>query len=527
MSVAQIAWRRVAGLLALAALTGCVDIPDPTAGVDRGGPVGDQAAPGDMRTADTDARDVAVDMARAEDAGLAPDLAPDSALRLDMAPIVDMAPVVDMAPDLAPTPDMAPPLAALRIERVGRPGEEPLLLDPVPVGGASRSQVVLDNIGEVPLTILPGVRLDPGQRGDAFAVDRLPQAVQLEPGESRVLVVVFTPVEPGPASAALLVQRRDGVSHRVGIGAVAYHDAHVVLAAGGADAQEASVSHGTYTGGAAWDARALPATLGRFVDAACGGVCRADGDPAGPSDARCIVVGEQGGDGMILTTDDGARWVEAQTDGRPPPFLGVDYGPPWYAVTTERTLWTSEDGTRWQQSEQFGQARGLPRDLAVDRDGQVFIVGAGGARWWVPARNDGLQVVAETLTRVADSPDGNFLAVGEGGRWVHVDPDGAGATATEIGVPDLTDVAVGFAPGESGWTAVSPGRVYRMRQADMWPVAAAGALERVAVGEQFALGVGGGTVYRFDPDANTYAPLATSPPWAMTIAAGRVCPDAP
>lgn len=522
-------------LLLVIGLTGCVDIPDPTATVDRGAdmPIGDRGA-ADVDPGEADTRppaDAALDMRPAFDMAPALDMAPprDGSPERDVAPIPDVAPPIDMAPDpdLMPTPDMAPPRGELRIELVERPGEEPLLLEPVPVDGASRNQVVLSNVGQVPLTILPDFRIEPGRRAQAFSIDGPREAVELEPGESRVTVLTFAPVEPGPASAGLLIQSNDRVTHRVAIGAVAYHDVHVVLGAGGADADIASVSHGTYTGGAAWDARALPATLGRFVDVACGGVCRSHLDPAGPSDAGCVAVGEQDGIGTILTTDDGQRWLEAEINGRPPPFLGVDYGPPWYAVTSQRTLWTSEDGLSWEQSVQFEEQRGLPRDLAVDADGQVFIVGSGGARWWVPERDDAALIIGETLGRVVDGPGGDFVAVGEGGRWLYVDPAGDTTTGTFVGARSMTDAAVGFAPGEAGWTVVGEQQLYRTRRGNQWPVAAASALQRVAVGEVYALGVGGGTVYRFEPVNSTYGPLPNSPPWAMVLAAGRVCPDNP
>lgn len=506
-------WRSSAlALSVLLGAAGCIDVPVRHDGADPDAADDARAAPDD---AGRDAQDGPTDGPPNDPPR------PDRALPDGDAP--DLIPHDDPDPDIGPPPDdaAAPPILALYVDGAqvdGRTHRRP----PIGVGLQGEDAFELRLVNESDDARMIAAGMVEALEGPGFqAAVRADFA--LEAGASEAIAIAWAPDAPGPTRSRLTFRSADGIEVSTELAGVAYAPVHAAVGPTGAVGVTPDLA-------VHWWLDALDALpLAGALDVACGGTCRTPGDPAGPSDAACVLVATTTDGAVARYTRDGARWDEAVFDRDPGGLIAVDHGPPWIALGRDGRLWRSDDGARWGAVSD-AQRDVLPLDVAVNAAGDVVWLGSGGRVVYVPAEGPIAAIPTDDdveLLRVADAGL-RFLAVGAGGQTLRIDgPD----MAESGGLPrQALDVGHGPFLGDQQWVVAASDGLRTSALGQVWSLDLfTNDVHAFAIGDR---GLVGGqaqadqeTVMAFPVDGDDLEPR-TPPAGFSRFAAGWLCAPA-
>lgn len=503
-------WRSSAlALSALLGAAGCIDVPVRHDGADPDATDDARATPDD---AGRDAQDGPTDGPPNDPPR------PDRALPDGDAP--DLIPHDDPDPDIGPRPDDAavPPILALYVDGAqvgGRTHRRP----PIGVGpqGEDDFELRLVNESDDALTIESGM-IEPLEGPGYQAAIRAD--FELEAGASEAVAVAWAPNAPGPTRSRLTFRSADGIEVSTELAGVAYAPVHAAVGPTGAVGVTPDLAMHWWL-----DALDAPPLAGA-LDVACGGTCRAPGDPAGASDAACVLVATTADGAVARYTRDGDRWDDVVFDGDPGGLIAVDHGPPWIALGRDGRLWRSDDGARWAA---VSDARRdvQPLDVAVNAAGDVVWLGSDGLVVHVPAGGPIGVIPTDDdieLQRVADAGQ-RFLAVGEDGQTLHIDgPDMARSGALPR---QALDVGHGPLFGIRQWVVAADDGLRTSPDAREWSFDQLTAdVHAFAIGDRGLVGgraqAGQGVVVALPVDGVALEPRVPPAGYAR-FAAGRLC----
>ncbi len=509
-------WRSSALTLSvLLGAAGCIDVPVRHDGAD-----GDGVTPDAADDARTEPGDAGRDAADGPTDGPPIDRPrPDRGLPDGDAP--DLGPPDDPDPDIGPPPDGAVDLPLLTLyvdeDRIdGRTHRRP----PTEVGGQDTFEVRLVNPSGVRLVIREGPALE-GRRGVGFRATPMDEFV-IEPMSELAFPLTFDPIAPGPVEAEVSFHAATGFVTSARLSGVGYAPVHAAVGPTGAVGVTPDLAMHWWL-----DALDAPPLAGA-LDVACGGTCRAPGDPAGASDAACVLVATTADGAVARYTRDGDRWDDVVFDGDPGGLIAVDHGPPWIALGRDGRLWRSDDGARWAA---VSDARRdvQPLDVAVNAAGDVVWLGSDGLVVHVPAGGPIGVIPTDDdveLLRVADAGR-QFLAVGERGRTLRIDGPAQTGSGRLAAMPLVREVGHGPFPRARQWVAATDTGLHTSPDGVDWVFD----LNTDAV-HAFALGDRGLVGGQVQADQETVVALPVDgvaleprvPPAAFSrFAAGRLC----